>query len=246
MPAIDEQRFTSAITAAFRKNGLSAHLSRDTVATFFRLTECLLTANEQFNLTAITDPISIVYQHYLDCAFPAVRLPKGATVIDVGCGAGFPSLPIAILRPDVTLLAMDSTAKKVRYVDETARTLGLSNLRTEVGRAEELSRDNSYRERFDVATARAVADLRVLAELCLPFVRVGGQMLAMKGKQAAFELASAKRAIAMLGGRAEAIEEITLHTEGEQLTHPLIPIRKVSRTPDAYPRAFAQISKKPL
>ena len=246
MQAFDEQHFTSAFTSAFSAHGLSSLLSRDTVHTFYRLTECMLEANAQFNLTAITDPTDILYRHYLDCAHPAARLPKKARVIDVGCGAGFPSLPIAILRPDVDILAVDSTAKKVTYVAETAKALGLTNLHTQVGRAEELSHDPAMRESFDVATARAVADLRILTELCLPFVRIGGHMLAMKGKQAASELASAKKAIAMLGGRAEPIEDVILRGHGEDMHHPLVTVKKVSKTPQAYPRAYAQISKKPL
>lgn len=246
MQAFDEQHFTSELTSAFSAHGLSSLLSRDTVHTFYCLTERMLEANAQFNLTAITDPTDILYRHYLDCAYPAARLPKKARVIDVGCGAGFPSLPIAILRPDIDILAVDSTAKKVTYVAETAKALGLTNLHTQAGRAEELSHDPTMRESFDVATARAVADLRILTELCLPFVRIGGHMLAMKGKQAASELSSAKKAIAMLGGRAEPIEDVILRGHGEDMHHPLVTVKKVSKTPQAYPRAYAQISKKPL
>ena len=175
-----------------------------------------------------------------------MHLPRGARIIDVGCGAGFPSLPIAILRPDITVLAIDSTGKKVNYVADTAKELGLTNLSTAVLRAEDGARDASLRESFDVATARAVADLRILAELCLPFVRVGGQMLAMKGAKAAYELQDAKRALAMLGGRDARLLDVRLVGADEPIHHPLIFISKGTKTPAIYPRPYAQISKKPL
>lgn len=245
MPFFDEQRFTSVFTSAFRANGLSSVLSKETVHTFYQLTERMLQVNAQFNLTAITELERIVYHHYVDCAIPAVRLPQGARVIDVGCGAGFPSLPIAILRPDVRIHSIDSTAKKVRYVEETAAELSLSNLTCAVARAEDLSKTEA-REAYDIAIARAVADLRVLCELCLPFVRVGGRMIAMKGKQAAFELKDSKKAIAVLGGRASPIEQICINGSDEPICHPLVFIDKIGRTPSAYPRPYTQISKKPL
>ncbi len=245
MPSFDIQRFTSLFTSAFHENKLSGCLSKDTVDTFYHLTEHMMEVNEQFNLTAITDLERIIFQHYVDCAIPAMRLPKGARVIDVGCGGGFPSLPIAILRPDVQVHAIDSTAKKVRYVGECADLFSLSNLTCETVRAEDLGKGIA-RESYDVAIARAVADLRVLCELCLPLVRVGGTMIAMKGKQASFELTASKKAIAILGGKAAPLENIIIRGSAEDMCHPLIFIEKVTRTPGAYPRPYTQISKKPL
>ena len=161
-------------------------------------------------------------------------------------GAGFPTLPVAILRPDVKILAVDSTAKRIAYVKGAAELLGLENVEAVTMRAEDGGKDPLYREKFDVVTARAVAEMRILSELCLPYVRVGGQFMAMKGKNAEFELQGAKRAISMLGGRDVKVEEITLHGFGEELTHPLIVIAKKERSPQNYPRPYAQISKKPL
>ena len=242
---IDQKEFTSILTGVFSKNGLSSYLSQAKVEMFYRLSEFMLEQNQLFNLTAITAPDKIVLLHYADCAMLARFLPKKAKMIDIGCGAGFPTLPVAILRPDVEILAIDSTAKKVNYVAEAAKMLGLENVRCEVARAEDLAKGPN-REKFDVATARAVSEMRILAELALPFVRLGGQLIAMKGKNAEFELSSAKKALAMLGGKVGKIEKITLSDGQETMDHPLIFIDKATKTPDAYPRAYAQITKKPL
>ena len=246
MVDIKIQDFSSKIAKVFSANGLSSYLSVDKVEQFYKLTVRMLEENEKYNLTAITDVDKIILNHYADCVTLAQKLKKGATVIDVGCGAGFPSLPLAMVRPDLKITAMDSTAKRVNYVAETAKILGLDNLRAVTMRAEDGGRDPEYREKFDYATARAVAEMRILTELALPFVKVGGQMVAMKGKNAEFELSAAKKAIATLGGRNTVCENITLKGDGETLTHPFIIIDKKEKTPQNLPRPYAQISKKPL
>lgn len=246
MIEIKESDFTSRLTKVFSANGLSSYLSQERMKQFYDLTVRMLTENEKYNLTAITDIDKIILNHYADCVAMAKSLEKGAKIIDVGCGAGFPSLPLAIVRPDLVITAMDSTAKRVSYVAETATMLGLTNLTAVTMRAEDGGKNPEYREKYDYATARAVAEMRVLSELTLPFVKVGGQMVAMKGKNAEFELSSARKAIATLGGRNTLCESITLKGEGETLTHPLIIIDKKEKTPQTYPRPFAQISKKPL
>jgi len=244
--SVNEQNFISELTSVFKKNGLGSLINMERGEKFLALTKFMLEENEKFNLTAITDYEKIILNHYADCATLAKRLPKGASVCDVGCGAGFPTLPLAILRDDLKITAIDSTAKRVDYVNRAAALLGLTNVKAVAMRAEEGGINPAYRERFDVATARAVAEMRILAELCLPYVKVGGCFIAMKGKNAEFELTAAKRAIATLGGRDTQVESITLLGSGEELTHPLITVKKKEKTPATYPRPYAKISKKPL
>lgn len=243
---INRQAFESELSRVFKLNGLGALIDKKKSELFFLLTERMLTENEKYNLTAITEPEKIILNHYADCALLSAKLPKGAKIIDVGCGAGFPTLPLAIVRDDIEILAMDSTAKRINYVKETCELLGIRNVCAVAMRAEDAARLSEYREQFDFATARAVAEMRVLSELCLPFVRVGGEMLAMKGKNAEFELSGAKRAIALLGGSDTSYESVTLIGGAEEFTHPIIRIKKKTKTPLTYPRPYAQISKKPL
>ena len=243
---INKQDFEGELSRIFKMNGLGALLDKKRSELFFLLTERMLTENEKYNLTAITEPKKIILNHYADCALLAARLPRGAKIIDVGCGAGFPTIPLAIVREDISVLAMDSTAKRINYVAETCERLGIQNVKAVAMRAEDAARLPEYRESFDFATARAVAEMRILCELCMPFVKVGGAMLAMKGKNAEFELAGAKKAISLLGGELKNCESVTLKGGDEDFTHPIIEIKKKAKTPAAYPRAYAQISKKPL
>ena len=243
---LDEQKFKSELMRVFKLNKLPS-LTMEKCEKFTALTKRLLEENEKYNLTAITEPDKIILNHYADCATLAELLPKGAKIADIGCGAGFPTLPVAILRDDVKITAIDSTAKRIGYVNETALLLGLSNVEAIAMRAEDGGSDAKFREKFDVVTARAVAEMRVLSELCLPYVKLGGKFIAMKGKNAQFELQGAKKALSILGGKLEECREITLKNgKDEPLSHPLIVISKSAKTPAAYPRAYAKISKQPL
>ncbi len=247
MAMFDSAAFRAALQRAFTENGLNKYLSFERVAQFEALTVRMLEENEKYNLTAIREPEKIALLHYADCVSAAAAFPKAARVVDVGCGAGFPTLPLALVRPDLTIVALDSTEKRVKYVAETAALLGLDNVDARVLRAEDGANDPALRETFDIATARAVAELRVLAEICLPYVKVGGEMIAMKGKNAAIEVAGAKRAISILGGRLLSVDETPLASSslGAQ-NHALVRIVKEKKTPVTYPRLWAQISKKPL
>ncbi len=244
---IERESFIKNLREIFLKNELSEYLNPTSEERFFTLTVRMLEENEKYNLTAITEQNDIILNHYVDCVKMAKNITRGASIIDIGCGAGFPSLPLAIVREDIKILSVDSTAKRINYVKESARLLDLSNIECEVMRAEDGGKNPMLRERFDFATARAVANMRVLTELCLPFVKCGGFMIAMKGKNAKNELDEAMRAIKALGGESLGIEWIKLISDnGEIFEHPLIKIRKIKPTPKEYPRLYSKISKNPL
>lgn len=211
------------------------------------LTDIMLEVNKSMNLTAITEETAVILKHYADSLTVAKHIPEGAKIIDVGCGAGFPSLPLAIFRPDVSITALDGTAKRIEYVKSTARKLGLDNLTAIAGRAEEYANKPEYREKFDIATARAVAALPVLSELCLPFVKIGGYFVAMKAAQGENEAASAANAIKLCGGSQPTVSKLELTANGIDFeSRIIVKSNKTSNTPTKYPRHYSQISKKPL
>ena len=200
--------------------------------------------NTQVNLTAITEPNAVLVKHLLDSLliFKCADFAQQAKVIDVGCGAGFPSLPMLIARNDLQMTFLDSTAKKLQFISDTLEAL---HLQGEVlhARAEEQAKKSVSRETYDFAVARAVANLRSLSELTLPFVKPGGCFIAMKGKEGEEELEQAKTAIKTLGGKTQALHSLTL-PDGSARSN--IVIKKISQTPTKYPRGAAAILKKPL
>lgn len=201
--------------------------------------------NEVMNLTALTDEKGVALLHFWDSlTLIDTGLFKNASVIDVGCGGGFPSLPLALCSENCTVTSNDATAKKLAYVAETALEAGINNLKTLCGRAEELSREKQYRESYDIAVARGVARLNILCEWCLPFVKVGGFFVAMKGEKGREESAEAKNAISALGG--ELVDIIDVAVPEFEYKHTLVIIKKTKHTPAAYPRKNSQIQKKPL
>lgn len=219
-------------------------LNDEQISRFNTLSELLVEQNKTMNLTAITDPDGIAVKHFADSisVLTAAEMPKGAKVLDVGTGAGFPGIPLLIMRPDLDLTMIDSTAKKLKYVENTVNELGLiaTTLHT---RAEEAGQSKEYREKFDFVCSRAVAALNVLCEYCLPFVRQNGLFIAMKGAKAQEEIDSAKAAIKLLGGKIIAEKSFSLSDGGERT---LVVIKKISQIPPKYPRPSAQIAKKPL
>lgn len=248
---IEKSKFFSISEEIFSENGLFEFANGQIFEKFYSLTEIMLRVNEEMNLTAITDPEAVILKHYADCLLIAKKetdcLSQGARVVDIGCGAGFPCFPLAIARPDLEILGIDSTAKRIRYVNETASALGLTNLRAEALRAEDGAKKGSaMRESFDVATARAVATLPVLTELCLPYVKVGGKFVAMKARSAPEEVENAKNAVKTLGGQLISADQIPLRRLGEEENRTIITVVKKFPTPEKYPRHYSQISKKPL
>lgn len=243
---MDRNAFISELRRIFSLCGLGELLGEDVESRLFTLSEYLVSENEKYNLTAVTDQSGIILRHLADSASLSSLLTGGASLLDVGCGAGFPSLVLAILRPDLSVTALDATEKRVRYVASAAELLGLSNLTALCLRAEDGAKGN-LRESFDFVTARAVARLPILSELCLPYVKMGGAFLAMKGSGGELELSEAGSAISVLGGKTVCMHGTTLTDGlGETLTRTVAEIRKISHTPALYPRHFSRISKKPL
>ncbi|MBE6530461.1 MAG: 16S rRNA (guanine(527)-N(7))-methyltransferase RsmG [Ruminococcaceae bacterium] len=232
---------------AFAQNPSVPMPTEEQIEKLWRLTDIMLAVNEQMNLTTITDRSQIVLKHYVDSLTVSKYIPQNAKIIDIGCGAGFPSLPLAICREDLQITALDSTAKRINYVNDTAQKLGLENLSAIAARAEDEAKKPEKRERYDLAVARAVADLPVLCELCLPFVKLGGRFIAMKAAKGDEEYSRSERAIKLCGGADAQIIEADITDNGtEYEKRRLIIVEKREKTPKIYPRNFAQISKKPL
>lgn len=213
---------------------------------FAEYTKLLLEWNEKFNLTSIADPEEIVVKHYLDSltCLNAAKFRKGDAVADVGTGAGFPGVPIAIVRPDLKITLIEATNKKLTFLDEVCRRLDLSQIELVHSRAEEAGRMPEHRERYNIVVARAVSEMRTLAEYCLPLVKVGGVFIAMKGPDIDGELAGARPGIGNLGGERPEIIRLTL--PGTDIRRSIIVIKKLKATPEEFPRHGSKIVKKPL
>lgn len=229
---------------AILREGLTAlSLPTEGIPALIRYAEMLAEKNKVMNLTAITDPADVARLHFLDSA---ALLPladfRGKTVVDVGTGAGFPGLPLKILEPSIRLTLLDAQRKRVEFLREVCRELGLKDVECVHGRAEEFAAE--HREGFDLAVSRAVAALPVLAELCLPLVKPGGRFLAMKSVDTGGELAAAGRAVQMLGGRLE--KPVDYGISGTNVPRRLVIITKITETQKKYPRTFAKIKKNPL
>lgn len=201
--------------------------------------------NDKINLTAITDDEGIALKHFLDCLLvsKAAQFKSGDKVIDVGTGAGFPGLVIAAAFPDVQVTLLDSTGKKLKAVENIRQEMGVQNAEVVHMRAEDAGKKPEFREKYDFATARAVAELRVLLEYTLPFVKVGGKFLSLKGASAVDEIDGAKASLKTLGGKIEGINEFILPGGDKRA---IINVKKISHIPPKFPRVSAQIAKKPL
>lgn len=218
-------------------------MGEDRIPQLIEFSRLLLEKNQVMNLTAITEPREVATLHLLDSlALAAHEELAGKKIIDVGTGAGFPGMPLAIALPGVDMTLLDSLNKRIDFLQEVCNALSLQDITCVHARAEEFAA--AHRESYDFAVSRAVAALPVLCELCLPLVKVGGAFLAMKSSHSQEETDQAAKAISLLGGKLERVTDYSIPTT--DITHRLLTIRKISPTPKKYPRRFAQIKKQPL
>ncbi len=228
------------------ENGMNEYCTVETAEKFAALAELLKSENKKYNLTAITEDEQIILLHFVD-SLTAVKYLGGSSLLDIGSGAGFPSLPIAIVRPDIKVFALDATAKKTNFSNLAAKVLGLYNFKAINGRAEELAAQTyEYRENFDTVTARAVASLPILAELCAPFVRIGGKLVMLKSADVGDELKGHIYAQKSLGIRFRSKHDLTI-SHGENVnSRSVVIFDKTTACGKKYPRQYAAIKNKPL
>ncbi|KRN25853.1 16S rRNA (guanine(527)-N(7))-methyltransferase RsmG [Lacticaseibacillus camelliae] len=240
---MDEAEFSAAV-AALGVTPTAAQLAK-----FARYYQDLVAANEHVNLTAITEQSAVYLKHFYDSltlleAVPALK-SEPLTLCDVGAGAGFPSLPVKIMAPQLDVTIVDSLNKRIAFLDGLVQALGLSGVHLYHDRAETFGgKRSAHREAYDVVVARAVAPLNVLAELCLPLVRPGGQFVALKGSKGEEEISHAKTAFGELGGQLKQVQTLSLPETGDPRT--LIVVDKISKTPGRFPRKPGTPSKQPL
>ncbi len=219
-------------------------LEEEQIEQFYQYEKLLLIWNEKINLTAITKPEEIILKHFIDSITIAKYIGANKTLIDVGTGAGFPGIPLKIIRKDIQITLLDSLNKRVQFLNEIIKQLELKEVETIHGRVEEFGKNKKYREKFDYATSRAVANLTTLSEYLLPLVKIEGKCICMKGSTVKEEIDQSQKAIAILGGKIEEIEAFQL-PESDIDRH-IVLLRKIKQTPAKYPRKPGTPSKEPI
>ena len=242
MNAMDEWK--ELLQASSKEMGIA--LTATQAEQFMTYMDLLLEWNEKMNLTTITEPRDVVLKHFADCLsiVPFLEIKENTKIIDVGTGAGFPGIPVKIACPHMSMLLLDSLQKRIGFLEAVMKKLMLTDVSCVHSRAEDAGQSPLYREQFDYCVSRAVANLAILAEYCLPFVKVGGRLIALKGPEAGKEVQEAQRAVAKLGGKIMSIHDVTIPFT--DLSHKLIIIEKNKATPKQYPRKAGTISKSPL
>ena len=222
---------------------LNITLTNEQISQFMTYKNILQEWNEFMNLTAIVEDEEIILKHFIDSLTISNLIPQNASVIDVGTGAGFPGIALKIARPDLKVTLLDSLNKRIKFLEEVIRQCQLDDIQAIHGRAEDVGQDENYREKFDIAVARAVANLSTLSEFCIPFIKVGGKFIAMKGNQTK-EIDEAQSAIITLGGKIDSIHAITLPQS--DISRTIIVIQKEKNTSKKYPRRAGKPLENPL
>lgn len=227
-----------------KSSKIDINLDNEICNKLYNYMNLLLEWNEKINLTAITDEKEIILKHFIDSFTINKFINSGDIMLDIGTGAGFPGLPIKIIRPEVDVFLMDSLNKRINFLNEVIESLQLKNIEAFHSRAEEMAKNNKFREKFDVVTSRAVAKLNILLEYMLPYTKIDGKCLCMKGPNIEEEIKEAEKALKILGGEIEKIEKIIL--PDSNIERNIIIIRKKSATPLKYPRKAGMPTKEPL
>ena len=219
-------------------------IDEDKIKKFYLYMQLLIEWNEKINLTAIVEPKEVILKHFIDSLTINKYLKENATLADVGTGAGFPGIPLKILRPDIKVTLVDSLNKRINFLNEVIEKLNLEDIVTVHSRIEDFGKNKSYREKFDYVTARAVANLAVLSEYLIPIAKIGGKCVCMKGINVEEEIESGKKAINVLGGKIEKVDEFVL--PDSDISRNVIVLSKVKNTPVRFPRKAGMPSKEPL
>ncbi len=225
---------------------LNLELTEKQVEQFAKYSDMLVETNKVMNLTSITDETEIVLKHFADSVslLKEYNIPEDATIIDVGCGAGFPSMPLKFVMPNNHFTLVDSLNKRINFLESVVGELGVEKIELVHSRAEDLGQDLNYRESFDFGVARAVASLNVLCEYLLPFVKVGGKLIALKGRNYENEIEESKKAIEVLGGKISDVKSVNI--PNTDITHYIVFIDKICKTPNNYPRKAGKATKSPI
>lgn len=223
---------------------IEIELDEKQIEQFYDYMQLLLKWNEKINLTAITQPQEIIIKHFVDSLTISKYIKENAKIIDVGTGAGFPGIPLKIYRNDIEVILLDSLNKRINFLNDAINKMGLDKIGAIHGRAEEFGHNKEYREKFDIATSRAVANMATLSEYLIPFVKVNGMVVAMKGSDVKQEIDESKKAINVLGGKIFGVEEFNL--PDTDIRRNVILIEKEKHTLAKYPRKAGTPSKEPL